>query len=148
MTGATSSDEDMDLDLDWSGLEVLTYDECRYLLSIEPVGRLGFVHDGSPVVLPINYVLDGGSIVFRTGRGSKLETATMGRAVCIEIDSWNALEHTGWSVVAKGHAEHVADGAELERLARLPVKPWCRPDVRRNWVRVMIEELSGRRIHQ
>lgn len=137
-----------DLDLDWSGLELLGFEECRRLLGSVPVGRLGFVQDGSPVVLPINFAFDRRSIVFRSGRGSKLEAATMGRAVCVEVDAWNAVEHTGWSVLAKGTAEHVTDGDELDRLARLPVKPWCRPDVRHEWVRVTVEELTGRRIHQ
>ena len=136
------------LDLDWSGLEVIGMEECRRLLSSVPVGRLGFLQEGSPVVLPINFHVDRRSIVFRTGRGSKLEAATMGRAVCVEVDAWNAVEHTGWSVLAKGTAEHVTDGAELDRLVRLPVKPWCRPDVRHEWIRVRVDELTGRRIHQ
>ena len=146
MTDATAPDTG--LDLDWSGLEVLPYDECRRLLESTPVGRVGFVQDGSPVILPINFLLDGGSIVFRTGRGSKLESALMGRPVCIEVDSWDVQEHEGWSVLAKGIAEHVTDGAEIDRLDELPVKPWSRPDLRHEWIRVMLEELSGRRIHK
>lgn len=145
MTDATAGTS---LNLDWSGLEVLSYEECRGLLERQPVGRVGFVQDGSPVILPINYVLDGGSIVFRSGRGSKLESALMSRPVCVEVDSWNVVEHTGWSVLAKGLAEHVIDGDEIDRLDALAVKPWSRPDLRHEWIRVMIEELSGRRIHQ
>jgi len=131
---------DDEVDLDWSGLEILSYDECRRLLS--------YVANGSPVVLPINFTLHGGSIVFRSGRGAKLESAVMHEPVCVEIDSWNVVEHTGWSVLAKGIAEHVVDGAELEELDRLPVRPWSRPDLRHEWIRVVIEDLSGRRIHQ
>ncbi len=144
MADATASDTG--LDLDWSGLEVLSYDECRRLLSDESVGRVGFVQDGSPVILPVNYVLVGGTVVFRSGRGSKLESALMSRPVCVEIDSWDVMEHTGWSVLAKGIAEHVIDSDEIDKLEQLPVRPWTRPDVRHEWIRVMIEELSGRRI--
>ncbi len=144
MTDATASESG--LDLDWSGLEVLSYDECRRLLSAESVGRVGFIQDGSPVILPVNYVLHGGTVVFRSGRGSKLESALMSRPVCVEIDSWDVMEHTGWSVLAKGIAEHVIDSDEIDRLEQLPVRPWTRPDVRHEWIRVMIEELSGRRI--
>ncbi len=139
---------DDQVDLDWSGLEILSYDECRRLLSTEAVGRIAYVANGSPVVLPINFTLHGGSIVFRSGRGAKLESAVMHEPVCVEIDSWNVVEHTGWSVLAKGIAEHVVDGAELEELDRLPVRPWSRPDLRHEWIRVVIEDLSGRRIHQ
>jgi nitroimidazol reductase NimA-like FMN-containing flavoprotein (pyridoxamine 5'-phosphate oxidase superfamily) len=142
MTDATAEG----LDLDWSGLEILSYDECRRLLANEAVGRVGFVQDGEPLILPVNYVVDGGTIVFRSGRGSKLESALMNRPVCIEVDSWDVVEHTGWSVLAKGLAEHVTDGDEIDRLEQLPVRPWSRPDLRSEWIRVMIEELSGRRI--
>ncbi|HPU39264.1 MAG TPA: pyridoxamine 5'-phosphate oxidase family protein [Microthrixaceae bacterium] len=144
MTDATSPRSE--LDLDWSGLEVLSYDECRRLLDVQPVGRIGFVQDGSPVILPINYILDGGLIVFRSGRGSKLDMAMMGRPVCVEVDSWDIVSHTGWSVLAKGFAEHVIDEDEIDRLDRLPVTPWSRPDARHEWIRVMVEELTGRRI--
>lgn len=68
---------DDEVDLDWSGLEILSYDECRRLLSTEAVGRIAYVANGSPVVLPINFTLHGGSIVFRSGRGAKLESAVM-----------------------------------------------------------------------
>ena len=35
---------------------------------------------------------------------------------------------------------------EIARLERLPVRPWSRPDLRDHWVRIMVEELTGRRI--
>lgn len=134
------------VDLDWSGLEILHYDECLHLLSEERVGRIGLLDAGSPVIMPVNFALDGSSIVFRSGRGAKLEAAVMGRAVCVEVDSWNVLEHTGWSVLAKGVAEHVTDGVEIDRLDRFPVRPWASPEVRHEWIRVHVEDVTGRRI--
>lgn len=145
MTDPTVSESG--LDLDSSGLEILSYEECRFLLAEQPVGRIGLVDEGTPVVLPVNFALDGPSIVFRSGRGTKLETAVMGRPVCIEVDSWDLLEHTGWSVLAKGVAEHVTDGAEIERLDRFHVRPWAHPEARHEWIRVHVDDLSGRRIH-
>lgn len=134
------------VDLDWSGLEILHYDECLHLLSEERVGRIGLLDAGSPVIMPVNFALDGSSIVFRSGRGAKLDAAVMGRPVCVEVDSWNVLEHTGWSVLAKGIAEHVTDGAEIDRLDRFPVRPWASPEVRHEWIRVHVEDVTGRRI--
>ncbi|MHB1137365.1 MAG: pyridoxamine 5'-phosphate oxidase family protein [Microthrixaceae bacterium] len=135
-----------DVDLDWSGLELLSDDECRLLLSEATVGRLGFVERGGPVILPVNFTMDGRAIVFRTGEGSKLSTAAMQRPVCFEIDQWDPLAHTGWSVLAKGVADEVLDDETLSRLEQLPVRPWSRPDVRSHWVRILVEELTGRRI--
>jgi nitroimidazol reductase NimA-like FMN-containing flavoprotein (pyridoxamine 5'-phosphate oxidase superfamily) len=136
----------VDVDRDWSGLEVLGIDECRRLLGSHAVGRIAFVDAGSPVILPVNYTMDGHAVVFRTAHGSKLSAAMMQRPVAFEVDDWDAMSHTGWSVLAKGIADEVLDEAEVERRAALPVRPWSRPDLRDNWVRIMVEDLTGRRI--
>jgi nitroimidazol reductase NimA-like FMN-containing flavoprotein (pyridoxamine 5'-phosphate oxidase superfamily) len=133
-------------DLDWSGLEILSDAECHEHLAMGAVGRIGFVDEGSPVILPVNYTLDGRAIVFRTAAGSKLSVGMMQRPVCFEVDEWDTLTHTGWSVLAKGVADEVLDDAEIARLETLPVRPWSRPDLRDHWVRIMVEELTGRRI--
>ena len=134
------------VDTDWSGLEVLAYEVCLGLLGEASVGRLGFVDQGSPIILPVNFTMDGAAVVFRTGSGSKLSTAMMQRPVCFEIDSWDALSHTGWSVLAKGVADEVLDDSRIERLESLPVRPWARPDVRGHWVSILVEDVTGRRI--
>lgn len=134
------------VNLDWSGMEVLGDDECRHLLDAAPIGRLGFVDQGSPVILPINFTLDGRSIVFRSAAGSKLSAAVMEHPVCLEVDGWDGLQHTGWSVLAKGVARHVSDADEVGRLSSAKVRPWSNPDVRDQWVRIVVDELSGRRI--
>jgi hypothetical protein len=72
--------------------------------------------------------------------------ALMAQPVCLEADSWDSLGHTGWSVLAKGAADAVEDEATIERLEQLPVRPWSRPDLRREWVQILVEEVSGRRI--
>jgi uncharacterized protein len=131
---------------DWSGLGIMDTEECLEHLRRSPVGRLGFIDHGEAVILPVNYALDGRSIVFRTGPGSKLSAAVMNNAVCLEIDGWIDLDHTGWSVLAKGMATMIEGEQELERLDALPVHPWSSPELRQEWVRIVIEELSGRRI--
>jgi nitroimidazol reductase NimA-like FMN-containing flavoprotein (pyridoxamine 5'-phosphate oxidase superfamily) len=132
--------------LDWSGLEMIDLDECYRYLGSCPVGRLGFVDRGEPVILPVNYALDGKSVVFRTGPGSKLALGMMQRPVCLEIDSWDLLEHSGWSVLVKGVADEVIDDTQIDHLETLPLRPWSRPDLRRSWVRIMVEEVTGRKI--
>jgi nitroimidazol reductase NimA-like FMN-containing flavoprotein (pyridoxamine 5'-phosphate oxidase superfamily) len=134
------------IDQDWTGLEILSAEDCRAMLAAAAVGRIGFVDAGSPVILPVNFAMDGHSIVFRTGRGSKLSAGMLQRPVCFEIDHWNPMDHTGWSVLARGVADEVLDEEEISRLERLPVRPWSRPDLRDHWVRILVEELTGRRI--
>lgn len=135
-----------DANVDWSGLEVLGPDECREHLTAGAVGRIGFVEEGGPVILPVNYTMDGHAVVFRTAAGSKLSVGMMQRPVCFEVDDWDTLSHTGWSVLAKGVADEVLDPEEISRLEQLPVRPWSRPDLRDHWIRIMVEELTGRRI--
>jgi len=138
--------EELHASLDWSGLVILDEHECYELLREQPVGRLGFVDKAEPVILPVNYAVDGRSLVFRTGQGSKLSSALMAQPVCLEIDSWDDVGHTGWSVLVKGVADAVDDETVIARLDQLPVRPWSRPDLRREWVRIMAEEVTGRRI--
>ncbi len=135
-----------EIDRDWSGLEILSQDECMEHLGEGAVGRIGFVDAGSPVILPVNYTLDGRSVVFRTAAGSKLSAGMVQRPVCFEVDDWSTTDHSGWSVLAKGVADEVLEDEQLERLAALPVRPWSRPDLRGHWIRIMVEEVTGRRI--
>jgi len=131
--------------LDCSGMEVLAYDDCRALLSIAKVGRLGFMESGGPVILPVNFAMDGSMVVFRTGRGSKLSAAVMNAPVCLEIDHWDEASRTGWSILAKGFSEHVT-GPETERFEALGVAPAADEATRTCWVRIVTDEISGRRI--
>ncbi|MSV48578.1 MAG: pyridoxamine 5'-phosphate oxidase family protein, partial [Actinobacteria bacterium] len=75
---------------DWSGLEVLSFDDCLERLALASVGRIGFIDGGSPAILPVNFALTGLSIVFRAGYGSKLSSAIALQPVCFEIDAWNS----------------------------------------------------------
>ena len=72
--------------IDRTGLEVITPDECADLLSTTPVGRLAFVVDGEPVVLPVNFGFVDGAIVFRTLAGQKFQAALTEQTVAFEVD--------------------------------------------------------------
>jgi nitroimidazol reductase NimA-like FMN-containing flavoprotein (pyridoxamine 5'-phosphate oxidase superfamily) len=130
------------LDDRWHELSV---DECQALLGASHLGRVGLVDDGRPLILPVNYVLDEATVVFRTDPGSKLAAALRGAAVAFEVDGVNAQQRTGWSVLVQGRAEHVTDPAELERLAAYRLVPWA-PGARPHYVRVRSEKTTGRRI--
>ena len=64
--------------VDHAGLESLPTDVCLRLLESVPVGRVSFYIGGEVVTLPVNHVIDGQDVVFRTDRGSKL-SASEGR---------------------------------------------------------------------
>ncbi|HEX6567918.1 MAG TPA: pyridoxamine 5'-phosphate oxidase family protein [Acidimicrobiales bacterium] len=129
-----------------TGLEIIDPDECRRLLATDVVGRLAVVDGGTPAIFPVNYVLDGEAIVFRTAGGTKLSAGRRG-SVAFEIDAIDRTDHTGWSVVVVGQLEEVTqfDAATSERVRRLPVEPWSGGD-KPHWMRLVPRRVTGRRI--
>src|SRR5215217_5192889 len=68
-------------------LEELTDTECRNLLAERHLGRLALVDAQGPVIFPVNYVFDQGSVVFRTDAGTKLDAAADATPVAFEVDA-------------------------------------------------------------
>ncbi len=128
------------------GLEVMTTAECDHLLATTAIGRIGFIADGDVVILPINFQFVGGTVVFRTGTGSKLSAALMHRPVAFEIDSFDVSLHSGWSVLVKGVVSEITDPAELASIATTNLKPWVDTVDRDRWVRIRPDEITGRKI--
>jgi uncharacterized protein len=131
---------------DRNGLRVLSTDECHELLAARPVGRVAFMLAGRPVVLPVNHAVDGDSIVFRTGAGSKLATSQREiGSVAFEVDAFDAEQQTGWSVLVQGSMSSILDLTEVARLDQLELAPWLETS-RPHWVRIVVERISGRAI--
>lgn len=132
--------------VDHAGMEVLPYEECLALLARTPVGRLAFAMDGEIVILPVNYVLDGSTVVFRSGGGAKLTAAQEAKPVAFEIDGWDPVMGEGWSVIVNGRAQTVYDDADIDRLASLELHPWGESSGRRTWVMIHPDSVNGRRV--
>ena len=126
-------------------LEVLSPPACWRLLSPRHVGRIGFVLDDRPEILPVNYLVDDHTILFRTEKGRKWSAALAGAAMAFEVDAANPDLRTGWSVLVKGTAEEVLAPSELRRLRNLPLRPWALGD-KPHWIRIRPHEVTGRRI--
>lgn len=76
------------------------------------------VDDLGPLVVPVDYLLDEGTVVLRTDEGTKLDAALRGETVAFEIDVVDDTKGTGWSVLVRGRAVEVCNPAELERVRR------------------------------
>src|SRR6516162_7175600 len=109
---------------DHAGLEILPFEECLRLLASVPVGRVGFIADGELVILPVNHVVDGNDVAFRTAYGSKLSTAEGQTLATFEADQYGEQTQSGWSGVVTGRAEIVEAEADVQRLARRCLHPW------------------------
>ncbi|MEU5769621.1 helix-turn-helix domain-containing protein [Streptomyces asoensis] len=123
----------------------LSRTECGDLLSTHGVGRLAVCTAQGPLIVPVNYSVVDGTIVFRTARGAT-PSLGIGSKVAFEIDRIDDAFSQGWSVLVRGHARMVTDPVEVGRLARQAHStPWAggRRDV---WVRVEPYAVTGRRV--
>jgi nitroimidazol reductase NimA-like FMN-containing flavoprotein (pyridoxamine 5'-phosphate oxidase superfamily) len=127
-----------------SELTELAQHECWDLLRSAEVGRLAVIVDVHPEIFPINYLVDHGTIVFRTADGSKLSAALGGGPVAFEIDGYDLDLDEAWSVVVKGAAREIRQLQELVDLAQLPLSPW-HGSPKHRFVQIIPEELTGRR---
>jgi nitroimidazol reductase NimA-like FMN-containing flavoprotein (pyridoxamine 5'-phosphate oxidase superfamily) len=121
--------------------------ECRRLLADQDVGRVAFVGiDGFPVVLPVNFVVDGELIALRTESGAKSEQVPMHR-VAFEVDGFERWNESGWSVLVQGYGQDVTDalGHRFEDLRRRGLPTWA-PGLKDQWLAIDIHRISGRRI--
>ena len=128
-------------------LDVLTEEVCRFLLTTEEVGRVAFLDaDDYPVVLPVNYVVDGDFVVFRTDQGTKLREMPL-RRVAFEVDHLAPANRSGWSVLVQGHGEEVTNAIDPThaQLRDGNVEPWA-PGDKQRWVAVQIHRITGRRL--
>ncbi len=127
-----------------TGLEHLDHDECMRLLGRCSLGRLAVVVGRHPVIFPVNFALDGGSIVFRTNEGTKLYAARQD-LVAFECDGVDRTYHTGWSVLVTGNAEEVRRPEEIEQLSQLHLGLWT-TGPKPIWLRIRPRTITGRRI--
>jgi nitroimidazol reductase NimA-like FMN-containing flavoprotein (pyridoxamine 5'-phosphate oxidase superfamily) len=135
-------------DLHDSRVKPLTRDECVELLRSDYLfGRIGYVVDGVAVILPVNFVVDGESVVFSTAKGSKLSWLSNHSRVAFEVDHGRPRDRSGWSVLVHGRAHEITDPAELEALRQGPLKSWAVPSAE-HWVRISLDEVSGRRLER
>ena len=127
-------------------MEELDEAECLRLLASTTVGRVGFIVDGRPIVLPVNYAIDGRTVVFRTGEGTVLNRTAL-QMIAFQVDKIDDATHSGWSVLAQGVAQDVgtAIDARSEQLRRLALVTWA-PDRRDRWFRLDADTLTGRRL--
>ena len=126
-------------------IEDLAESACLELLKKHHFGRVAFTaqSDGPPMITPVNYLVHGETVVFRTDPNSKLGRAIRSATAAFEIDGIDEGERTGWSVVVAGRADEVVDPAELDELRQTPLLPWA-PGDRSQYVRITPEVVTGR----
>lgn len=125
-------------------IQSLDRDHCLELLRADEIGRLAVIADGGPLILPVNYRMDGDAVVFRTDPGLKLDQGVRAHG-CFEIDSFDRDQRSGWSVIVAGRLEEVThyESKAWTRLHELAVDPWAEGP-KDHWVRLVPTRITGR----
>lgn len=120
--------------------------DCYRLLASSCVGRVVGTDNALPLVLPVNFCLDGHNIVFRTSPTGRLAAATRNVVVAFEVDDIDVQTWTGWSVVVTGVANPLTAPGDVVRAEQLGLVSWLGED-RDHFVQIVPGLVSGRRLH-
>lgn len=132
-------------------LDILDEAECVQLIAAGGIGRLVFAGRWDLTVLPVNYKLHDGDILFRTAQDSPTdEDLRTGIAhaeyrVAFEIDDFDFQAREGWSVLVQGPAHHLDTDAERSAAIAAGVEPWP-GGPREHFIRIHPARITGRRI--
>jgi nitroimidazol reductase NimA-like FMN-containing flavoprotein (pyridoxamine 5'-phosphate oxidase superfamily) len=135
------------MEFDRNGLEILEREECLQLLAASALGRIAVSSQALPVILPVNFLLDGDRILIRTSPGSKLQAATTNAVVAFEVDQIDPFTHAGWSVSVTGVASEIPAADARDVLTNLPLAHWA-PSPAEHVVAISTDLISGRRIRE
>lgn len=128
------------------GASSLATDACWALLRSVEVGRLAVSVAGSVDIFPLNFLVDHGTVVFRSAEGTKLSASVGGPPVAFEADGYDREAGRAWSVVIKGHAEEIKQLHEVLDAMTFPLFPW-QAGPKQRYVRIVPGEISGRSFH-
>ena len=130
--------------------EILSEAECLRLITPGGVGRIAYESRFGPAVLPVNYKLVDGAVLFRTTEHGPLDedlrTGVTGGEykVAFEIDDIDRAARGGWSVLIQGPAHHLTE-AERELARHAGIDTWI-PGEKELFVRIIPARITGRRI--
>src|SRR5262245_54931543 len=99
--------------------------ECWSLVAAGGVGRIGNSTDDGPIILPVNFIVDDETVVFRTTAYGLIGRIDPASEIAFEVDRLDEARHEGWSVLLVGAMERVEDPDEAAAaLGSADLEPW------------------------
>ncbi len=126
--------------------EELGRDDCLELLRREPVGHVALTARALPVVLPVNFAVLDGDIVWRSAEGTKLNDASADLVVAFEADHYSPDHTQGWTVMIQGLAHVLTDVDDLDRAKELPLEPWTLEGAADRYICLVPDVVTGVRV--
>ena len=136
-----------------SPLEPFGEAESLKLISAGGLGRIGYSGRYGPTILPVNFMVQDNVIYFRTARHSTMEEdlrtgiANADFKVAFQIDHFDEMAHTGWSVLVQGDVHPMESAEELATASRVGVESWVAGD-RDLFMRITPTKITGHRVGQ
>jgi uncharacterized protein len=119
--------------------------ECLEFLPTKKVGRLGYVTDDGPRIVPLNYTTTPDSIVVRTLAYGEVARSAVDQQVAFQIDDIDEFLQTGWSVLVVGTAKLVSV-EELKQIMSVGgPEPWA-GGPRTLFLRIPLTTVTGRQV--
>jgi nitroimidazol reductase NimA-like FMN-containing flavoprotein (pyridoxamine 5'-phosphate oxidase superfamily) len=121
------------------------------LISPGGIGRIAYSGQYDLTVLPVNYRLHNGAILFRTAAdsltGEDLRTGIdhAEYRVAFEVDEFDSHAREGWSVLIQGPAHHLDSEEEHAAALAAGVEPWP-GGAREHFIGITPARITGRRI--
>jgi nitroimidazol reductase NimA-like FMN-containing flavoprotein (pyridoxamine 5'-phosphate oxidase superfamily) len=125
----------------------LAREEALRLLATVPLGRVVFTDRALPAIRPVNHIVGGRDIIFRTSRSAAITTAVdgTGTIVAFEADAIDFARRTGWSVVVVGGARLLTDTTQIEHYRQI-LRPWA-SGAKDDYIAIRADVVSGVRIN-
>ena len=129
------------MDYDEDIVSELDQEECWAALRADEFARLAYRLGDELDLVPLNYAVDGDTLLFRTAEGSKLLGIVMNPDVVLEIDTYD--EDSAQSVVVHGTARLLEED-EAHRAETTSLRPWL-ATLKYNVVEIAPVRITGRR---
>jgi nitroimidazol reductase NimA-like FMN-containing flavoprotein (pyridoxamine 5'-phosphate oxidase superfamily) len=126
--------------------EELDREDCLELLRAELVGHVALTSRALPVVLPVNFAVLDGDIVWRSAQGTKLNETSADLVVAFEADHYEPDHTQGWTVMVQGLAHVVTNVEELDRAKELALESWTLEGAADRYVCLVPNVVTGRRM--
>lgn len=131
-------------DLQQATLHDIPRSECLRLLGLARVGRIVYTDDRGPIALPVNFRMDGETVLFRVSPASEMCLRLNDADVSFQVDRLDDFHQTGWSVLVRGTSSYV-ETEDLPVMRSTRPVPWAQ-GFRPVYVRVRPTQISGRRL--
>lgn len=122
----------------------MSAEDCQRLLRAGTVGRVAVSTPGGPHIVPVNYVVSGDAVIFRTSPYSVLGTHGRNSLLAFEVDHLDPGQDHSWSVVVRGRCEFIDDPRELDTPDDTKRPTAWAAGSRNLFLRLPLTEVSGR----